>query len=152
MGKWLTSTCAYTFISNWQRPLWINGMEKMTIDMISWSISTRVIWRSWDSNLWLLDLQSDTYWLRYGVRLSNFSCFCSRSQCLSRMRIQLMIRRLWVWSPPIRQHSFMEIDHKIFSTVILSLPLTYERRAVVSFRQKNLHKYWLATSRTKPAQ
>ena len=34
-----------------------------------------------------------------------------------------------------RQHSFVEIDHEIFSTVILSLPLIqiYRRRAVVSF-------------------
>ena len=36
-----------------------------------------------------------------------------------------------------RQHSFMEIDHKIFSTVILSLPDS--RRAVVSFWRKNVH-------------
>ena len=36
-----------------------------------------------------------------------------------------------------RQH-FVEIDHEIFSTVILSLPLIQER-AVVSFWQKNVH-------------
>ena len=36
-----------------------------------------------------------------------------------------------------RQHSFVEIDHEIFSTVILSLPLIQE--AVVSFLQKNVH-------------
>ena len=56
------------------------------------------------------------------------------------------------------QHSFMEIDHEIFSTVILSLPLIQEgqfsvsdifyghslpsadsRRAVFSFWRKNVH-------------
>ena len=37
-----------------------------------------------------------------------------------------------------RQHSFVEIDHEIFSMVILSLPLI-SRRAVVSFRRKNVH-------------
>ena len=30
------------------------------------------------------------------------------------------------------QHSFMEIDHEIFSTVILSLPLIQERQLSVS--------------------
>ena len=37
-----------------------------------------------------------------------------------------------------RQHSFVEIDHEIFSTIILSLPLI-SRRAVVSFWRKNVH-------------
>ena len=37
-----------------------------------------------------------------------------------------------------RQHSFVEIDHEIFSTVILSLPLIQEG-AVVSFWRKNVH-------------
>ena len=27
------------------------------------------------------------------------------------------------FSPPGREHSFLEIDHEIFSTIILSLPL-----------------------------
>ena len=39
-----------------------------------------------------------------------------------------------------RQHSFVEIDHEIFSTVILSLPLIQEGQfTVVSFWQKNVH-------------
>ena len=33
---------------------------------------------------------------------------------------------------PGRQHSFMEIDHEIFSTVIHSLPLIQERQLSVS--------------------
>ena len=36
-----------------------------------------------------------------------------------------------------RQHSFVEIDHEIFSTVIL--PSADSRRAVVSFWRKNVH-------------
>ena len=36
------------------------------------------------------------------------------------------------------QHSFVEIDHEIFSMVILSLPAD-TRRAVVSFWRKNVH-------------
>ena len=43
-----------------------------------------------------------------------------------------MIRRLWVQRPPGRQHSFMEIDHEIFSMVILSLPLIQEGQLSVS--------------------
>ena len=37
----------------------------------------------------------------------------------------------------VRQHSFVAIDHEIFSTFILS------RRVVVSFWRKHMHKYWL---------
>ena len=39
------------------------------------------------------------------------------------------------------QHSFLEIDHEIFSTVILSL-----------FLAKECAQYWLTAYRTKPAQ
>ena len=35
-------------------------------------------------------------------------------------------------TPPGRQHSFVEIDHEIFSTVILSLPLIQEGQLSVS--------------------
>ena len=35
-------------------------------------------------------------------------------------------------TPPGRQHSFVEIDHKLFSTVILSLPLIQEGQLSVS--------------------
>ena len=40
-------------------------------------------------------------------------------------------RRIW-------QHSFLEVDHEIFSTVILYLPLIQERQ--VSFGQKTVQK------------
>ena len=48
------------------------------------------------------------------------------------MRVLLVIRRSRVPSPLGRQHSFMEIDHEIFSTVILSLPLIQEGQLSVS--------------------
>ena len=35
-------------------------------------------------------------------------------------------------TPPSRQHSILEIDHEIFSTVILSLPLIQEGQLSVS--------------------
>ena len=36
-------------------------------------------------------------------------------------------------------HTFVEIDHEIISTAIL-LPSTDSRRAVVSYKRKNVHK------------
>ena len=47
-----------------------------------------------------------------------------------------MVDTCQVW-----QHLSMDIDHEIFSMVILSLSLT--RRAVISFWQKNVHRYEL---------
>ena len=47
----------------------------------------------------------------------------SRSRWLRWMRVRLVIRRLRVRPPLGRQHSFVEIDHEIFSTGIFSLPL-----------------------------
>ena len=48
------------------------------------------------------------------------------------MRVQLMVRRLRVQPPLDRQHSFVEIDHGIYSTVILSLPQIQEGQLSVS--------------------
>ena len=45
-----------------------------------------------------------------------------------------------------RQHSFVEIDHEIFSMVILSLPLIQEGQL------SECVQYWLTAWRTKPAQ
>ena len=56
------------------------------------------------------------------------------------------ITLIWKWLPSVskeatlkifflfrgQQHSFVEIDHEIFSTVILSLPLIQERQLSVS--------------------
>ena len=36
------------------------------------------------------------------------------------------------WTPPDRQHSFVKIDHEIFSTIILSLLLIQEGQLSVS--------------------
>ena len=47
------------------------------------------------------------------------------------MCIQLVIR-LWVWSLPVWQHSFIETDHEIFSMVIHSLLLIQEGKLSVS--------------------
>ena len=42
----------------------------------------------------------------------------------------------------IRQHSFAEIDHEIFSTVILSLPLIQEGKLSVTC-ERMCTEYWL---------
>ena len=44
-----------------------------------------------------------------------------------------------------RQHSFVEIDHEIFSTVILSHPLIQEGQLSVS--GKECAQYWLTVER-----
>ena len=49
-----------------------------------------------------------------------------------------------------QQHPFVEIDHEIFSTVILSLPLIQESSC--QFLAKECAQYWLTAQRTKPAQ
>ena len=46
--------------------------------------------------------------------------------------------------------NFVEIDHEIFSTVLLSLPLIKEEQLSVS--GEKCAQYWLAAYRTKPAQ
>ena len=43
---------------------------------------------------------------------------------------------------PSRQHSFVEIDHEIFSSVILSLPLIQEEQISVS-GERMCTVYWL---------
>ena len=48
------------------------------------------------------------------------------------MRARLVIRRLLVRPLPGRQHSFVEIRHELFSTIILSLPLIQEGQLSVS--------------------
>ena len=47
------------------------------------------------------------------------------------MLVRLVMWRLRVRLPPGLQHSFVEIDHEIFSEVILSLPLIQEAQLLV---------------------
>ena len=61
-----------------------------------------------------------------------FLYLLSRPRWFSWMHVRLVIRRLRVRPPPGRQHYFVEIDHEIFSTVILSLPLIQEGQLSVS--------------------
>ena len=46
------------------------------------------------------------------------------------------------FAAPVRQHSFVEIDHEIFSTVILSLPLIQEGKLSVTCGRM-CTEYWL---------
>ena len=43
---------------------------------------------------------------------------------------------------PVWQHSFVEIDHEIFSTAILSLPLSQEGKLSVTC-ERMCTEYWL---------
>ena len=51
------------------------------------------------------------------------------------MHVRLVVRRSGVCSPPGRQHSVVEIDHEIFSVVILSLPLIQEGQLSASAKR-----------------
>ena len=48
------------------------------------------------------------------------------------MCARLVIKRSWVRPPPGRQHSFVEIDHEIFLTVIQAVTLIQEGQLSVS--------------------
>ena len=47
--------------------------------------------------------------------------------------VLLIIRQSWFRSLPDQQHSFAENNHEIFSTVIVSLPLSQEGQLSVSW-------------------
>ena len=53
--------------------------------------------------------------------------------------------------PPVRSHTFVEIDHEMISTVILLLPLIHSRRVVVSCKRKYVHEL-LVNRLFKPGQ
>ena len=38
---------------------WISRRGRMAVEIISWPVSTNVMWQGWDSNSWRMDLQSD---------------------------------------------------------------------------------------------
>ena len=61
-----------------------------------------------------------------------FIVWSIRPRWLSWMRVRLETRRSRVRPRRGRQHSFVEIDHEIFSSVILSLPLIQEGQLSVS--------------------
>ena len=52
---------------------------------------------------------------------------------------------------PVRSHTFVEIDHKLFLRSFSSLPLIYSRRVVVSYKRKYVHEL-LVNRLFKPAQ
>ena len=60
-----------------------------------------------------------------------------------RMCIHLVIRRLQDWSRRVWQHSFTEIHHEVFSTVIFSLPLIQEGWLVTLVQKDNNFLYIL---------
>ena len=81
----------------------------------------------------------------FWISVISFCFICTANKC----RVTALVAQLDApsdWRPggrgfnPLRgrQHSFVEIDHEIFSTVILSLSAD-SRRAVVSFWRKNVH-------------
>ena len=60
---------------------------------------------------------------------------------VTRKPVWLLIRRLRVQSQLGRQHSFIEIDHEIFSTVIPSF--LWFKKGSCQFLAKECAQYWL---------
>ena len=77
----------------------------------------------------IFPLVNNMIFLLARILLSSAVC---RPWWLSWMHVRLVIRRLQVRPPLGRQHSFVESDHEIFSTVILSLLLIQEGHFSVS--------------------
>ena len=76
-----------------------------------------------------------------------------RPRWLSQMLVRLVIRRSQVRSNLVRHHSFVEVDHEIFSTVISSVSLIQEGQLSVSDeRIRTSAGYNVTAWRTKPAQ
>ena len=63
---------------------------------------------------------------------------------LSWMCIRLLIRRLRVCAPPVQQHSFVEIDHEILSTVSFSA-FCWFKKGICRFLVKECAQFWLTT-------
>ena len=130
-------------------PSWINGRERITVENISYSISTKECCRPQRGlNPRPSGLQSDgdptepprpaTSAKSVGTGNGTpWNHFCGHSPS-SDSRPQLDAPS--DWRPGGRgfnprrgqQHSFVETDHEIFSTVILSLPLIQEGQLSVS--------------------
>ena len=102
------------------------GVAKLAFFSMSASRYRQSLKSTVKSGLLLSDMQT---WYVYCL-------LCFRMQCrpwwLSWVCVRLVIRKLRVRPPPSRQHSFIEMDHEIFSTVILSLPLIQEWALSVS--------------------
>ena len=131
-------------------PSWIRGMERMTVENISWSISTKV-----DGCWYLVGLHGggNCNTGRKPLTLYGRPPLCHKpvpgiepgpqqwqANDLPQPASVAQLDAPSDWRPGGRgfnprrgrQHSFVEIDHEIFSTVILSLPLIQEGQLSVS--------------------
>ena len=149
---------------------WNSGKEGITVKSMSWSITTNWCWirslltlsqmrikhshRGWPSEAYPVCLWENTL----GCCIHRCNTFNFVTSCLHLLYTiptpsgrppWLSRKRVWRWSGgcgfdplQVRQHSFVETDHKMFSKVILFL-FAESSRAVVSFWRRNVHKYWL---------
>ena len=121
----------------------------MTVEIISWSISTKV----WDragielatpgSAVRLASVARHVTDCETGRVAQSVTCLATDACLTADPGVASSI--------PARYHTFVEIDHEIISTVILLLPLIYSRRVVVSYKRKYVHKL-LVNRLLKPAQ
>ena len=110
-----------------------NGKNSRRLKFLFSNLITLVLYVSWDSSQVKIILHWTWCSLEYmHVHVKNLVQFWWQSASLGGSvgcAVRLVTRRSQVQPP---QHSFVEIDHEIFSTVILSLPLIQEGQLSVS--------------------
>ena len=90
------------------------------------SHGTKLLFSKWDDHKGGWE-RANTRTINHTGWNENKSSARGRHRWLSWMRVRLVISRMRVVRPPPgRQHSFVEVDHEIFSVVLLSVPLIQE--------------------------
>ena len=116
------------------RPSWISGRERLTVENIEWWMSSKYFLRSLVPFHW----QSRKYFIAY-VSHATLIRLLYRPRWLSWMRVRLETRRSRVRSPP-RSATFFRGDWSWNIFYGHSLPSADSRRAVISVWRKNVHK------------
>ena len=132
--------------SDWQLPSWFSETGRMTIQIISWWISTSVMRPSWDSKVRSLDMRSDAQAIILWACL-NLSLYISRNHQIDHWfglggsvwcAVRLETRRSRVQPPP-RSSTFFRRDWSWNIFYGHSFPSADSRRAAVRFWRKNVH-------------
>ena len=93
----LTSTCARAFANNWQLPFLNQRKDRLTVEIILWSISIKAMWPSWNLNLRHLDLKSAALPTAQGISAVKYSWLSLSRPRLSRITAYLEVK---IWSLP----------------------------------------------------
>ena len=91
-------------------PSWISRRGRITIEMMSWSIHTKVWWLSWDSNLQPLDLQWNWLWTvlwtgLWSLAKANMNKMCKSKELLIRLTYEAVVMET-LYLLPMISHSW----------------------------------------------